>query len=133
MPSDANNVLGFRQRIAATVRGLRGDGQGLMFTIIAVGWLLILEVRFLVPALLPQVKSTFGVDNTTAGVAVTAVYAFYALTQFPAGLITDHVGERVALTVSLSVSAGSLVLLFGSPVFALFMIGAATFGIGSGI
>ena len=126
-------MLGFRQRIAATVRGLRGDGQGLMFTTIAVGWLLILEVRFLVPALLPQVKSTFGVDNTTAGVAVTAVYAFYALTQFPAGLITDHVGERVALTVSLSVSAGSLVLLFGSPVFALFMIGAATFGIGSGI
>ncbi|QIO25197.1 MFS transporter [Haloarcula sp. JP-L23] len=89
--------------------------------IIAVGWLSILGVRFLVPALLPQVKSTFGVDNTTASIAVTAVWTFYALTQFPAGLITDHVGERVALTVSLFVSAGSLVLLFGSPVFALFV------------
>lgn len=104
-----------------------------MLAIIAVGWLLTIGFRFFVPAILPQVKSSFGVDNATAGVAITTVWAFYALTQFPAGLITDRLGERTMLAVSLAVSAGSLALLAASPVFAGFLIGAAAFGMGSGL
>lgn len=122
-----------RRRLGETVRGLRGDGRGWVLSTIAVGWLLTLGLRFLVPALLPQVKATFHIDNATAGLAVTALWAFYALTQFPAGLVTDRVGERVVIAVSLGVSALSLALLAGAPLFPVFLLGSAAFGVGSGL
>jgi len=121
-----------RRRIVESVRGLRGDGRGWILASIASGWLLTLGLRFLVPAVIPQVKETFVVDNATAGIAVTVVWAFYALTQFPAGLITDRIGERTALAGSLAMSAASLAFLASAPVFAVFLVGAALFGIGSG-
>jgi MFS family permease len=100
---------------------------------IALGWMVTLGLRFLVPALLPQVKATFGIDNATAGLAVTLLWAFYALTQFPAGLVADRVGERTILALSLAVSASSLAVLAGAPIFAVFLVGAAAFGVGSGL
>lgn len=133
MPADGDNVPEFRRRVGRIVHDLGDDGRGWILAIIAVGWLLTIGFRFFVPAILPQVKTTFGVDNATAGVAITTVWAFYGLTQFPAGLITDRLGERTMLAGSLAVSAGSLALLAASPVFAGFLVGAAAFGMGSGL
>lgn len=111
---------------------LRGDGRGWILLTVAVGWLFTLGLRFLVPALLPQVKATFTIDNASAGVAVTAIWACYALMQFPAGLLTDRIGERTVLAASLAGSAASLALLAVAPLFVVFLLGAAAFGIGSG-
>jgi hypothetical protein len=54
------------------VEQLRGGGRGWLLSAVATGWLLILGLRFTIPALLPQVKAAFTVDNATAGAAVTA-------------------------------------------------------------
>jgi predicted MFS family arabinose efflux permease len=100
---------------------------------VAVGWLFTLGLRFLVPALLPQVKATFHLDNATAGLAVTVIWGCYALLQFPAGLLADRFGERTILAASLALSAASLTLLAAAPVFLVFLVGAAAFGVGSGL
>lgn len=121
------------ERVAGALSDLRGGGRGWMLATIAAGWLLTLGMRFLVPAVLPQVRKTFEISNATAGLAVTVIWAFYALTQFPAGLVTDRVGERTALAVSLGVTAGSLLLLAGAPLFPVFVLGAAAFGVSSGL
>ncbi|WP_458209343.1 MFS transporter [Haladaptatus sp. NG-SE-30] len=115
------------------VRGLRGDGRGWLLVAVATGWAFTLGLRFLVPALLPQIKSTFAVSNATAGLAITTLWVGYALMQFPAGVMIDRIGERTLLTASLCLSGLSLGLLGLSPVFAVFFVAIAAFGLGSGL
>jgi predicted MFS family arabinose efflux permease len=116
-----------------TVRRLRGDGRGWIIFAVALGWLLILGGRFLVPALLPQVKAAFDVGNTGGGVAVTLLWATYALMQSPAGVLTDRLGERWLLAGALAGSALSVVLLGLSPTFLVFLAACAFFGFAAGM
>lgn len=122
-----------RRFLRHTLAPLRGDGRGWILLTVAVGWLFTLGLRFLVPTLLPQVKTTFGLDNATAGFAVTIIWGGYALMQFPAGLLTDRIGERTVLATSLAVSAASLAVLAAAPLFVVFLLAAGAFGIGSGL
>ncbi|AXG09836.1 MFS transporter [Haloplanus rubicundus] len=122
-----------RRRLHDALAPLRGDGRGWVLLTVATGWLFTLGLRFLVPTLLPQVKTTFALDNAAAGFAVTVIWGCYALMQFPAGLLTDRVGERTVLATSLALSAGSLALLAAAPLFAVFLLAAAAFGVGSGL
>jgi MFS family permease len=122
-----------RRTLHAALAPLRGDGRGWVLLTVAVGWLFTLGLRFLVPTLLPQVKVTFGLDNAAAGLAVTVIWGCYALMQFPAGLLADRLGERTVLAASLAVSAASIALLAAAPIFVVFLLAAAAFGIGSGL
>ncbi|MFB6155081.1 MAG: nitrate/nitrite transporter [Haloferacaceae archaeon] len=125
------------RRVATAVsspgRGLRGGGRGWTLLAVAAGWLLVLGLRFLVPALLPQIKAEFSLDNATAGLAVTVIWATYGLAQFPAGIMADRIGERRLLAGSLALGALSLVVLWGSPVFLAFLVGCTVYGVGTGL
>ena len=122
-----------RERAARTVAPLRGGGRGWVLVAIALGWLLILGTRITIPVLLPGIKSTFSVDNATAGFVVTVVWAVYGLSQFPAGLLTDRVGDRTMLIASLAVVTVSVVALGFAPGFSLFLVTAALVGVGNGL
>lgn len=111
----------------------RANGRGWVLLAIAVGWLFILGGRFLVPALLPQIKDAFGVSNTGGGIAITVIWVTYGLIQSPAGLLTDRLGERRLLVGSLVLSAVSAVGLSMAPEFFAFLVGCATFGVATGL
>jgi predicted MFS family arabinose efflux permease len=113
--------------------GLRGGGRGWTLSAIALGWVFVLGARFLVPAVLPQVKTTFGVTDFGAGVAITTVWATYGLMQSPAGLLIDRLGERRLLAGSLLLTAVSVLVLGAAPAFLAFLIGCGTFGLASGL
>lgn len=100
---------------------------------IAIGWLLILGTRILLPALLPYLKDVFSFDNTTAGLLITCLWGAYALTQFPAGLLTDRIGERKTLVTSVIVAVAGVSALVAAPTFAVFVVGTILFGFGSGL
>jgi predicted MFS family arabinose efflux permease len=128
-----NTVSRLRRAFLGPVETLRGDGRGWILLTVAVGWLFTLGLRFLIPTLLPQVKATFDLDNAAAGLAVTVIWGGYGLMQFPAGLLADRLGERAVLATSLALSAASLALLAAAPLFVVFLVGTAAFGVGSGL
>jgi len=109
------------------------DGRDRVIVVLALGWFFTLGMRFLVPAVLPQIKTDFGMDNTTAGVAVTAIWGGYALMQFPAGALIDRVGERRLLTVSLIAAGVSVLVLAASPTTVAFVAGCGLFGLATGL
>ncbi|ERG92271.1 MAG: arabinose efflux permease [Haloquadratum walsbyi J07HQW1] len=115
------------------VSRLRGDGRGWTLIAIALGWVFVLGGRFLVPAVLPQVKTTFAVGNLGVGIAVTLMWATYALMQSPAGILIDRLGEQRLLTGSLLLTAGSVVILGVAPVFIIFLCGCGVFGLATGL
>ena len=115
------------------LRGLRGDGRGWTLLAIASGWVFVLGGRFLVPAVLPQVKTAFDVGDVGAGVAVTIIWATYGLMQTPAGLLVDRIGERKLLAGSVVLTATSVVVIGAAPAFAAFIVGCAGFGLATGL
>jgi predicted MFS family arabinose efflux permease len=112
---------------------LRGGGRGWVLVAIAAGWVFVLGGRFLVPAVLPQVTATFEVGDTGGGIAVTVIWATYALMQSPAGALVDRVGERRLLAGSLLLSAGSVAVLGVAPAYLAFLGGCAAFGFATGL
>jgi predicted MFS family arabinose efflux permease len=119
--------------VRTTAARLRAGGRGPVLVAIAAGWVFVLGGRFLVPAVLPQVTSTLSVGNLGGGVAVTVIWAAYALMQSPAGALADRLGERRLLTGSLLLSAGSVAVLGLAPAFLAFLGGCAAFGFATGL
>jgi predicted MFS family arabinose efflux permease len=128
------NLLGsVAGRFRTTVGNLHGDGRGWVLVAVATGWLFVLGTRIVLPALLPQVKAAFGLDNATAGLLVTLLWGAYATTQFPAGVLADRIGERRTLVTSVAVVAVGVLALALAPSLLLFVAGLLLFGFGSGL
>jgi predicted MFS family arabinose efflux permease len=90
-------------------------------------------MRFLLPAILPQIKAAFAISNATAGLAISAIWAGYAVMQFPAGVLVDRLDARPLLTGSLVLASVSLGLISVSPVFLVFLSACGLFGLGTGL
>lgn len=129
MSETKNARTGLRSAIAA----LRGDGRGWVLLTVALGWFVILGLRFVVPALLPRIKADYGINNATAGVAITLIWLTYAGMQFPAGVLTDRLGERRLLMGSLLLGGAGVALFSVSLVFGIFLVACAVFGLGTGV
>jgi len=119
--------------IRQTIDGLRGQGRGWTLVAIAVGWLFINGFRVVLPAVLPQVKADFAVSNTSAGFALTLLWLLYAGLQFPAGIVADRVGEQQLMVGGLILGGLSFAAFYVAPVFRLFLVACALFGIGAGL
>ncbi|MFC4451242.1 MFS transporter [Halorussus aquaticus] len=122
-----------KERIEHAIAPLRGDGRGWALVAIAVGWLLILGTRITIPVLLPGIKATFDIDNATAGFTITVIWAVYGLSQFPAGLLSNRIGDRKVLLASLAVMTLSIAALAAAPLFGVFLVTAALVGVGNGL
>jgi predicted MFS family arabinose efflux permease len=120
-------------RLGRAVAGLRGEGRGWLLLSVAVGWFLVLGMRFVVPGILPTITDDFIVSASEAGLAVTVLWVTYAAMQFPAGYFADRLGERVLLVAGLLVSAVGLVSYTFTPTFGLFVLATGVFGLGSGL
>ena len=116
-------------------------GRGPILVAVAGGWLLSLGVRMVYPAILPQLRADYGLDLTTAGLLITALWGAYALGQLPGGLLDDRFGGGRVLAASTLVSAvalafvvtaGSITVIFAATVafgFATALYGVARFTI----
>lgn len=120
-------------RFKATIGDLHGDGRGWVLVAVATGWLFVLGTRVVLPALLPHIKVAFGLDNATAGLLVSLLWGAYALTQFPAGVLIDRIGERRTLVASVAVAVVGILALTLAPTPLLFIAGLLLFGFGSGL
>jgi predicted MFS family arabinose efflux permease len=119
--------------VAATLRGLRGEGRGSLLVAVAGGWFFVLGLRFVVPALLPFITDDFTVSNATAGAAITVLWLAYGLVQFPAGALADRFGERLLLVASALVAVVGLAGFAAAPTFGVFLVATAAFGLGTGL
>jgi len=128
-----NAIGGIRDSVLTARRELREAGSGWILVVVATGWSLVLGTRFVFPALLPQIRPTFGLSNTAAGATISAIWVAYAAVQFPSGLLTDRLGEQLVLTGSTLAAVGAVTVVVLSPSFAPFFFGAVLFGLGTGL
>jgi predicted MFS family arabinose efflux permease len=125
----AVNPIGTARRTAAE---LGRDGRGPPLVAIAAGWFLALGMRLVVPGLLPVIRADLAITNATAGLLVTLLWVAYALTQFPSGVLSDHVGERRVFVASALLGALGVGVVGATTGVAGFAAGLVLYGVGTG-
>lgn len=97
------------------------------------GWFFVQGVRLIIPALALPIKESLVLSNAGFGVAVTVLWATYALLQFPGGLASDSLGFRTTLVVGSLVTAAGYALLGLSVGIGVFLVACAVVGVGIGL
>ena len=92
-----------------------------------------LGTRLVISPLVPAVLVAFGVSKSFVGLALTGMWAAYALFQYPSGVFGDRFGERRVVLVSLGAAAVSVVLLAAAPSFLLFGAFVVLLGASAGL
>jgi MFS family permease len=128
-PTIGRTVRGLLDPLA----GLWSDGRGVVLLTVSVGWLVSIGVRLVYPALLPAIRADLAFDLTSAGLVVTVLWACYALTQFPGGLLADRVGERAVLVSSTALTGTGIGIVALSGGVVSFFAGTVATGFGTGL
>lgn len=122
-----------RSAVVGPVRDLQGEGKGWTVLAVALGWFLVAGTMLTLPAILPRIIAEFDVSNARAGLAVTLLWLVYGALQFPAGLLTDRVGERRMLLSSMVAGALVVSALVFAPTFEVLLGTCALLGIVGGL
>jgi MFS family permease len=89
--------------------------------------------RLVISPLVPDVTAMFGVSTSDIGLALTGMWAAYALSQYPGGMLANTYGERRIILVSVGLIAFASVLLASAPVFPVFAVVTILLGAAAGL
>ena len=89
--------------------------------------------RLVISPLVPDVTATFGVSTSDIGLALTGMWAAYALSQYPGGMLANAYGERRIILISVGLIAFASVLLASAPVFSVFAVVTILLGAAAGL
>lgn len=89
--------------------------------------------RLVISPVVPEIIVAFDSSKSAIGLALTGMWAVYALLQFPSGLVADRIGDYRVILVAIGVTAAASALLAFSPTFALFGLFTVVLGGGAGL
>ena len=83
--------------------------------------------------LVPDIIDTFSVSTGTVGLALSGMWAAYALFQFPGGVVADRIGQRRVILLAMGGITATSLLLASSPSIVVFAVAAVTLGASAGL
>ena len=89
--------------------------------------------RLVISPVVPEITDDLAVSKGAIGLALSAMWAAYALSQFPSGVLADRFGERTVILTALGLTAVASVLLSFAPSFVVFTAVAVVLGAGAGL
>ncbi len=99
---------------------------------ISLAWFLILSGRYSISNVLPQIANDLNFSWTQAGIALTAMWLFYALLQFPSGIFSDIKGRKISIIIAMIVFSISYFLVGLSFHYIIFLFALILLGAGTG-
>lgn len=89
--------------------------------------------RLVISPLIPNIIDAFEVSKSSVGLALTGMWAVYALLQFPSDILADRFGEYQIIVVSFALTGVASLFLTISPNFPLFGAFVVFLGAGTGL
>lgn len=104
-----------------------------MLAVVTAGNFAQLGVRFVIGPIVPLVLVEFEATRSGVGTALTAMWAVYALAQFPSGVFADRFGERRLLLTGLAGTVVGAAAVAVAPSLVLFGAALVVLGGGTGL
>lgn len=101
--------------------------------VLAAVWFLAKFGRALFPPLFPRFQALYGIGSTETGLLFSVMMGVYGLMQFPSGVLADRTGPARVIGAGLVVTAGAALLVAAAPSYAVLVVAAAAFGLGTGV
>ena len=92
-----------------------------------------MAARLVISPVVPEITADFSVSTGAIGLALSGMWAAYALSQFPSGVLADRVGERRIILVAVGLTAVSSLLLAVAPSYPVFAATTVVLGAGAGL
>ncbi|MDY6819546.1 MAG: MFS transporter [Halobacteriales archaeon] len=92
-----------------------------------------MTARLIISPLVPNVIAAFEISKGAIGLALTGMWAAYAVMQLPAGILADRFGERTVVIAGIGLTTLACVLLYLSPGYRLFVASTLLIGVGAGL
>lgn len=89
--------------------------------------------RLVISPVVPDVTGEFGVSTGAVGLALSGMWAAYALTQFPSGILGDRFGERRVILAAVGITAVASLSLALAPTYPAFAVLTVALGAGAGL
>lgn len=89
--------------------------------------------RLVISPVIPNIIDAFEISKSAVGLALTGMWAVYALLQFPSGILADRFGDYRVIVVSFVLTGVASLLLAVSPNFVLFGVFVVFLGAGAGL
>ena len=107
--------------------------SGQMLITLSVGMVAISIGRLLLPPLLPTISTELQLTKSQSGIVLSAMWAFFAVLQFPAGRLSDRLSRPTILVAGLLVMISGFGILSIVPSYLFLLVGVAFIGAGSGL
>jgi sugar phosphate permease len=101
-----------------------------IFAVLAVGYVLVYFHRVSSAVVAPELIEAFHVSGALLGVLASAYFYPYAIMQLPAGLLSDSLGPRRAMTVFTLIASIGAVLFALSPTVSVAIFARVLVGLG---
>lgn len=108
------------------------DKKHVALCCISLAWFLILSGRYSISNLLPKITQDLTFSWTQAGIALTSMWLFYALLQFPSGIFSDIKGRKISIILAMVFFSISYFLVGFSINFFMFFLALILLGAGTG-
>lgn len=105
-------------------------------TVLAVsvyGFFAVQATRFALSPVVPNILDTFSTSKAMVGLALTGMWAAYALLQYPGGVLGDRFGERRILLFALGLTGAGSLAVAAAPTFGFFAVFVLVLGAGAGL
>ncbi|MDS0475219.1 MFS transporter [Natrinema sp. 1APR25-10V2] len=89
--------------------------------------------RLVISPVVPDIVASFSVSTGAVGLALSGMWAAYALSQFPSGLLGDRFGERKIIVTAIGGTAAASALLALSPTYGTFLLFTVVLGAAAGL
>lgn len=122
----------FHQYFRDEINLLQGNGRGKALVAVSAGSLLITGVQMVYSVLLPELRLTFDLGLSEAGLLLSALWVAYAAGQMPGGWLTDRIGDGATMFVGTALVSGMLVAAIATTEIAIMYGATIGLGIGAG-
>ncbi|WP_420028441.1 MFS transporter [Haloglomus litoreum] len=104
-----------------------------MLAVLLLGWAVLQGGRFILSPLLPAIIDDLSLTSATAGLALTAFQAVYAVAQYPSGRLSDEWSRATLIVPGLAILAVGFLAIGAAPTYLAFVAGAILLGVGKGV
>lgn len=118
---------------AASADGVDGTAEGPLLATATAANFAQFGARVVVSPFVLVVAGVFGTTKGAVGVALTAMWAAFALMQFPSGVLADAYGEKPVVLVSMALTVLGSALVATADSFPVFVLALVALGVGTGL